>query len=764
MDIPWLANIHDGYPLSPSPSTYVESRLNAVPNNSGGRGHYSAIWVGSMTFGLLEAAMGIQVPESLLAVDSAEHRVISGSRLAGLIGLWHKFMVNQSQRNPERSLAKGREVMALILNAHLALSEQYTWSLGRIFDQSRPDFFVQCDMIAAIACFASALRSAALSIWEGLLPDLEDHDANLRLPEAKDQYVEAVRFSCKRAMRRAGWCPNAVGDEFLHSFREVKVLFQLFHLPPYIRQDPDEHRDCTDDACKFYTITDTEEYVPRHVVPACTCSFIAPSIDDVEHLLCEGDYGTIPVVVFDGDKLLVQAATDNSYIAFSHVWADGLGSTTDRGLPACQVSRLAAHAASLVPQTRAFWIDSLCVPAATVPRRRAIKLMAQTYKEAASVVVLDKPFQMHFASWRAHFPLMPVRFGMSLALSGWVRRVWTLQEALLARRLRFELEGGSSIDVEEDFRNDNVPYPRLGPEVPRTIRVAALLNDLKGLYGHIPIIVLRIHRVFKDEVPGVDQFTFSDLIASMDRRSITKPEDETLAIASLLSLDTEAFLSITGPDAAARRMRECLLQVGMVPRTLPLAECLKLDLPGFQWAPRSLSYIHTMFDQDRQARCTPEGLVGRYHFVPINSITPVRANRGNDVEPLRDHDSWQHQLSTWSAEDHEGTSSFKVVLHLCNGEPGISVDGLLLLERPSSGANFESRFIIPAKPCVAVSRQQGSEKWESCGGGTGENDPICCVYVGYCDLISVHGASTSAHGASPDIKLGEVRELYVRLA
>ena len=30
----------------------------------------------------------------------------------------------------------------------------------------------------------------------------------------------------------------------------------------------------------------------------------------------------------------------STYVAFSHVWVDGLGSDTERGLPSCQISAL----------------------------------------------------------------------------------------------------------------------------------------------------------------------------------------------------------------------------------------------------------------------------------------------------------------------------------------------------------------------------------------------------------------------------------------
>ncbi len=75
----------------------------------------------------------------------------------------------------------------------------------------------------------------------------------------------------------------------------------------------------------------------------------------------------------------------------------------------------------------------------------------------------------------------------------------------------------------------------------------------------------------------------------MDRRDITKPEDETLAVASLLSLDTNTLLSVTGPDAATRaawRMRAALLQVGEIPTSFPIQ---RLPQARHPWLPMGSS-------------------------------------------------------------------------------------------------------------------------------------------------------------------------------
>jgi hypothetical protein len=46
------------------------------------------------------------------------------------------------------------------------------------------------------------------------------------------------------------------------------------------------------------------------------------------------------------------------YVAISHVWANGQGSTTKEGLLACQIKRLVALTNQLT-LGKTFWIDAL---------------------------------------------------------------------------------------------------------------------------------------------------------------------------------------------------------------------------------------------------------------------------------------------------------------------------------------------------------------------------------------------------------------------
>ena len=180
-----------------------------------------------------------------------------------------------------------------------------------------------------------------------------------------------------------------------------------------------------------------------HVTPECICTLVKPPLEVVRETYSED---VVPVVVFNGNGLAVRAASEGSYVAISHVWADGLGSSTEYGLPLCQVERLDALVRKLVPDG-AFWHDGLCVPSPKTERptwQRAIKLLAHTYAHADKVLVIDGGVRTQ--SSRA----APVEECLlRIATSGWGQRIWTLQEGVLARELYFEVADGF-VDVQDE--------------------------------------------------------------------------------------------------------------------------------------------------------------------------------------------------------------------------------------------------------------------------------------------------------------------------
>ncbi|KAI0659667.1 hypothetical protein C8Q70DRAFT_898913, partial [Cubamyces menziesii] len=313
---------------------------------------------------------------------------------------------------------------------------------------------------------------------------------------------------------------------------------------------------------------------------------VRPPLDDVLRLL---DDDIVPVIVYDGSVIRVIPAQDKPYVAISHVWSEGMGSTTDVGLPACLVEHISSLARSLLPEHGgAFWMDSLCVPSAREQRKKAIRLMADTYRDAAKVLVIDDAVRMLCHSERTPWPEIMLR----VATSAWVRRVWTLQEGLLAHQLCFEfVDGAASINVASPGMS---PYDGLVP----VISLRAMANEGPP--------------IFSGRQPSLFEVVFL-----LRGRMTTKAEDELIAIASLLQpriqID-ELLAQNDGPDLAERRMKVVLLGTRDIPLAVPFGTCARSTLEGFSWAPCMLSkdLPANWSDDTVTGTCTEEGLVGRY--------------------------------------------------------------------------------------------------------------------------------------------------------
>ncbi|KAI0694822.1 hypothetical protein C8Q76DRAFT_571748, partial [Earliella scabrosa] len=296
---------------------------------------------------------------------------------------------------------------------------------------------------------------------------------------------------------------------------------------------------------------------------------LSPPLTPISDLLTSGK---IPVLMYDGHALTVRTIDEGPYIAVSHVWADGLGSTTEAGLPACQVARIATYASQLVPDG-AFWVDALCVPGARGLRKSAITLMKETYQKADKVVVFDEGIRTLCVRTTSHREIL-----FRITTSSWMRRVWTLQEALLARELYFELSDGllPLRDLERTFRYSVELVPSsLGP----------IFRDSFMPYEcYSSTLIDMLHKsTFPEERSLSAMETVFRLLYG---RTTSKPEDETIAIAGLLGVSVAPLLAES--DASAR-MRVFLRELRTLPASILASSSPKQSVPGFRWAPLSLT-------------------------------------------------------------------------------------------------------------------------------------------------------------------------------
>ena len=380
-----------------------------------------------------------------------------------------------------------------------------------------------------------------------------------------------------------GWCPFTVdkfrkmGDNSFLSWIDVSGLK---------KDTSQEHSECDKTQCRLYQV-DASTYRTKHVSPNCECGFICPSMEAIQDALSQDMIPCIKTIDDATLRLVVtplSVSTQETFVAFSHVWADGLGSTSEQGLPKCQIRRL-SNMVSKTPFCTGkptFWIDSLCVPYQHDFRKKAIMLMAKTYSLASGVIVLDCHVQ-NFSPTPCIEELL-----LTICGSGWMERLWTYQEAALARKLAFMTKDGL---VELD------PTPmRLPP--------ASLPLPTIWMY-----LVQQLEKLTKR--PRARGQMIGVVHSTLRWRNTSKDDDETLAIAGMLDVDVSDLLVLKGEERKAKFWK----LLGMVPKSIIYLAGPKLSIDGFGWAPRTLMYhldgASTM-NSDGEAICTDRGLVGQW--------------------------------------------------------------------------------------------------------------------------------------------------------
>lgn len=110
-------------------------------------------------------------------------------------------------------------------------------------------------------------------------------------------------------------------------------------------------------------------------------------------------------------------------------------------LPRCQVKylaecieRLSIKAGRSHDNTYLIWVDTLCCPVDKTMKGLALQRIANVYADAAHVLVLDRNLTHYKANTHPAELLLRI-----FAASPWMRRLWTLQEAALAKNLWVQL-------------------------------------------------------------------------------------------------------------------------------------------------------------------------------------------------------------------------------------------------------------------------------------------------------------------------------------
>ncbi|KIW91456.1 uncharacterized protein Z519_08352 [Cladophialophora bantiana CBS 173.52] len=326
-----------------------------------------------------------------------------------------------------------------------------------------------------------------------------------------------------RLMTSNGWCIFQI-NHVLRTFYSPLVWY-IAQIQRHYRPEI-THDKCTRDACTAFNIN-PNTYQTRHAQPSCSCAFIPIPTDEMRRIIKQGG---IPLAFLERSgvtgeiSLGVKAAcATDSYVAFSHVWSDGLGNSSSNSLPRCELERLENYLNEPIKlagninvgrflnmdalrgtfsreKTKLFWIDTLCIPVkgddgdaedSDELRWQAIAKINPVFAGANKAIILDSEIMDHVRAKSSD----SCEFSARLLFSTWMGRCWTLNEAALSplRQLRciessvdptsytrdlLELGFWSSPDAATFFRDDVYRY-LLAPNIPGWVKIASFI--LRGV-------------------------------------------------------------------------------------------------------------------------------------------------------------------------------------------------------------------------------------------------------------------------------------------
>jgi hypothetical protein len=297
------------------------------------------------------------------------------------------------------------------------------------------------------------------------------------------------------------------------------------------------------------------------------------------HALCVNRWGTFRVM-------------NSGYAAISHVWAETMGleyndektEQDERGFNMHHFLRIADFASKTGSEW--FWFDLLAIPKGTDSASREIKTrminsLRNVYKNAECIIVLDGlSCQLKSTD--------PLCTAAVLCCGRWLERVWTYQEAKLARKVKIPTATGV-VEFGQIF--------------------SALEEAEKKDFDRWHQLYLTFKRLTPVHEIGI---SLADIALSCDHRSCENDIDYARGFFALLNLEWKT--NFTYDEAMIEILRSRPQQASWLanmhgPRGLPAP---------YSWAPRYLARlqgrVHDKFD------ATLGSLIGHWFTLRVNYV------------------------------------------------------------------------------------------------------------------------------------------------
>jgi hypothetical protein len=425
---------------------------------------------------------------------------LSTARLEAALARWHDSVVERKKKNHDQARLYMVSVELALHAAKMVIRKNLGFDNGKALYSSAELNQRRC-VTDDLALTLMALGET-LSLWKVRIMESTKTFIRGWHSEEEDEGWGPPGYVISR-MQKEGWCIRAIHllQSQLRSSATLLLAAYLAHgNSDQQNKDRGRHSDmkCTEQACNVVSAAgELDKYETAHLVPNCGCEKVEVDMRQVLKILASKDPKAIPLLKIKTDKErrafsltvhdLSEMGWKAQYGAISHVWSDGWGNEEGNWLWTCQVGRIFQmlekgakkrnirnpHSDTVsIP----FWMDTLIIPAnsqvkngdsdyntflrqqglgqdgsltARTLRTKGIEQIGAVYPQANFTIVLDNGLSsIGFDSSAS------CHSGMSVLASAWMKRLWTLQEAVLSRKLYITArpngrDDGGIVDLDE---------------------------------------------------------------------------------------------------------------------------------------------------------------------------------------------------------------------------------------------------------------------------------------------------------------------------
>ncbi|KAG0652125.1 hypothetical protein D0Z07_0980 [Hyphodiscus hymeniophilus] len=468
ISVPFIAEEYDGGLFEDYPA---RRGLDLARLTKGDFQNLSLDQVGSflqtwLFFGLLHGVLGVNFKTSeFVRIDKDGKKWLTTARLPFYLYGFYQYVKNEKER-PDYT-----EEYVKVRNARiypcLNLSQEVWAEFDRLPSRYNIPNPLSPEMAFSIHILAISLQVGATEICGG-----SPGEPTYRIvPWEKARHWRITRNNfidqrmVSQVVRQIWTHENPIGQYY------ASLLG-----PPSRKLD---HGDCDFDEKECAAMKKLPLSQVRHDSEDCQCATLLVDRAKLADIIQRDEIAVLRLIEQNGNPTLevvsMNSEPDLEYTAMSHVWSDGWGNPMENSLPLCRVQKLIRDISATYsmpdfdvepPQGKYhrktkhddrvfFWMDTLCVPRTPdhiysrassftliIPPGRPVLLtssviqMRDVYESAERVLVYDAEL-MSSTSQATYEEL-----NMRVSCSRWIRRLWTVQEAVLAKRLIYQFADG----------------------------------------------------------------------------------------------------------------------------------------------------------------------------------------------------------------------------------------------------------------------------------------------------------------------------------